>query len=1460
MKTIDIKDALSKNEIIEGTLFDDKKVYIDAESIKIGGSWQQNINSNNLLPNAYDSDTIKFFYEKSLKIENPVILDIGANTGSFSLIPKFNQTSKIYAFEPMPKVFNILNKNIEINDLKEKVKTFQIALSDKNETAILKYPITGKDSGLASIGQPLRFNKWEEIEIQTMTLDEFAKKENIERVDMIKIDTEGCELFVLKGGENLIKKHHPDILLEYYEPNTKQFNYKPVEIIKLLTSWGYERYDKISIEDIYFYNPQKDTSLDLDTVNTFDSNKITLFTIPKAFKGHTGIIQKNAIKSWTKLKSNPNIVLIGNDEGTAELAKELNLYHIPDVKCNKFGTPLISSIFKLGENAFDTEMYCYINADIMLLSDFDKAIEDLIKNKKEKKIEKFLLTAQRVNINLRTEIDFENPKWEEKIKEKIDKDGAFDFKSAIDIFLYTKGIYNEIPDFAVGRCYWDHWLMWKASNEGAFIIDGSPSFIIIHQMHHYSHANKGYNDIWHGEEAIENKRLSENKFSIISFGSNHILNEKGEILSSIGSPDTKSSRKEMADKYFKMATEELLNKNFNFAFDYFQYGLDVYVSIYTVNLSQNVYFLKALALIGLKDFYEAKKSLITEIKFFPNNFYAKELLGYMISYPEKFKNYQFYEIDIINSIDLDEITIDKNKLELLDEIQNINNPQIIDLALKTLLEEYPNNLNLLKLYAKNKYNLGDKLQARFIYSKIIKFFLDDTEFLKAYSNILFETGNYIESLEYFNILSKKDIFKLRTSKYIKNKLKYRENKSKYLISVIINLYKYRKTINKNYSDVLLNLLDYIKNQTMFESLEILIIDSDLEQDENQEFEKYLIKYPNTKYIQFKNENNIFEILNKGIKLSSGKYIMEMEINHKFYVDNKLIEKMFECLKKDEHSSIAYSHFYILPSNISNKPLQSFNFDRSILLFDSENCLMSPTLMWERKIHDEYGYYNSSLKNPEYEFWLRILQTNKPIESPTNQEYTYYTKVLTIKERNDIFPDSIKFKKIENIDSDVLKNYQDMFNKTVINRKNKIQKPEIKKQEFDTNFFIENQLINKKEDNSYYILAQDWEYYSLPKNWINKINIMVDQIWVSSNFIKESFISSGVYPEKIKVIPTYLNSNVESIKKIEIETKKSFKFLYVGNLSKENGLDLLLDSYTQEFSKNDDVCLVIKNSLDSLKNDYKEIKEKIYTLLKNNNMPEIIFYENDDVSEENISNLFNNSNCFVYPFRIDASIKNIFQPAMFNIPIITTNGGSILDFCNEENSYLINAELQETSINEFEVFKLVDNTYNFEPDLKHLKILMRNVFENKENSKNKAIKLKNYLKNNYSFEKVYSIAKNFINELKEKPILRFNINKVIDNLRNDGLNCIKKEKYKEAEKIFFTLSHYSNTAENFYNLGISQFKQKKFDVSIDSFLNYLNLENYTYEVCQFLKIAFENIGDNESVEFFEKKLLEFPKEI
>ena len=90
---------------------------------------------------------------------------------------------------------------------------------------------------------------------------------------------------------------------------------------------------------------------------------LTLFTTAKAFTGHSEIIQRNALKSWTLLHPDVEIILFGDDAGAVEISRELGLRHEPHVERNEFGTKRIDYIFRRAQQLARHDVLCYSNCD-----------------------------------------------------------------------------------------------------------------------------------------------------------------------------------------------------------------------------------------------------------------------------------------------------------------------------------------------------------------------------------------------------------------------------------------------------------------------------------------------------------------------------------------------------------------------------------------------------------------------------------------------------------------------------------------------------------------------------------------------------------------------------------------------------------------------------------------------------------------------------------------------------------------------------------------------------------------------------------------------------------------------------------------------------------------------------------------------------------------------------------------
>lgn len=174
--------------------------------------------------------------------------------------------------------------------------------------------------------------------------------------------------------------------------------------------------------------------------------KITIFASPKPFKDNIATIQINAIKSWNQLKPKPEIILCGDDFGTAEIAKELNIRHFPNIKCNQYGTPLLNDIFAKVSATAKNYLLAYVNSDIILTGDFLPAIKQVAAQHS-----RFLISGRRWNLDINESIDFEDFKWEEKLSDRLQKNGTCSGVGALDYFVFPKPLFSQLPKFAIGR-------------------------------------------------------------------------------------------------------------------------------------------------------------------------------------------------------------------------------------------------------------------------------------------------------------------------------------------------------------------------------------------------------------------------------------------------------------------------------------------------------------------------------------------------------------------------------------------------------------------------------------------------------------------------------------------------------------------------------------------------------------------------------------------------------------------------------------------------------------------------------------------------------------------------------------------------------------------------------------------------------------------------------------------------
>ena len=187
-----------------------------------------------------EESDLKLF--KGLAKASEIILDIGANTGLFSILSAISSPdSTIYAFEPYQTNYKRLQKNISLNSIKN-IHTQEIAIADKDALITFNIPKNKKISCVSSAEQ--NFSKkihpeleWEYIHVKAITLDSFAKQTINKKINLIKCDVESFEMNVFKGAHSILETDKPTIIFECFldEERKDFFN-------KILNTYSYYVY------------------------------------------------------------------------------------------------------------------------------------------------------------------------------------------------------------------------------------------------------------------------------------------------------------------------------------------------------------------------------------------------------------------------------------------------------------------------------------------------------------------------------------------------------------------------------------------------------------------------------------------------------------------------------------------------------------------------------------------------------------------------------------------------------------------------------------------------------------------------------------------------------------------------------------------------------------------------------------------------------------------------------------------------------------------------------------------------------------------------------------------------------------------------------------------------------------------------------------------------------------------
>ena len=354
----------------------------------------------------------------------------------------------------------------------------------------------------------------------------------------------------------------------------------------------------------------------------------------------------------------------------------------------------------------------------------------------------------------------------------------------------------------------------------------------------------------------------------------------------------------------------------------------------------------------------------------------------------------------------------------------------------------------------------------------------------------------------------------------------------------------------------------------------------------------------------------------------------------------------------------------------------------------------------------------------------------------------------------------------------------------------------------------------------FVLMQPWEYGSLPIEWRDAMVDTVDEIWVYSRFLKVCYERSGIPPEKVKVVPLGIdpdlfNPDAAPLLWVRQACDNRFCFLYNGGVTTRKGTDILINAYLSEFSPDEPVCLVIKDS-----SIYpKGLAEKVRRLSLRSDTARIV-YAAETVAHEELPGLYTAADCYVHPYRAEGYGLPIAEAMACNLPVIVTGGGACLDFVEPDGGYFVKCFLETMRSKRVSELVTVDYPFWLIPDTDHLCSVLRYVFTHRDMARQRGEFAGSGLRTIHTWKTAAAIAQQRLRVLTGAVAAgnhpgqeHLERNSRID----QAISLLQIGSYDEAVALFQKiLIQYGENSLAFEGLAIAAFYKKNYDEACNLF--------------------------------------------
>ena len=256
---------------------------------------------------------------------------------------------------------------------------------------------------------------------------------------------------------------------------------------------------------------------------------ITILTTFKPFIGDDFIRQNNALASWRALGADLEIMVFGQIPGLQLVSEKFRVRSIPEVPVSGGNLPSIDAIFEFAQVQGKYDLQAYVNGDIILMEDFVSALKSI-------HFTRFVMTGQRLDVNVQELLDFSDKNNLKSIKRMLLLNAVLHDVGGMDYFAYRRGSIPPLPRLYLGSAAWDNILVFASRKSRIPVIDATFDIQAFHQDHAHKRLGDGQRMAYDGPAAKLNRsRIQDEMCLFYTIDASHWL-KHGKVKTALLSP------------------------------------------------------------------------------------------------------------------------------------------------------------------------------------------------------------------------------------------------------------------------------------------------------------------------------------------------------------------------------------------------------------------------------------------------------------------------------------------------------------------------------------------------------------------------------------------------------------------------------------------------------------------------------------------------------------------------------------------------------------------------------------------------------------------------------------------------------------------------------------------------------------------------------------------------------------